>query len=423
MAEAGATMAAYSNVAAIAAAGAAAAAAATTRSRYNNGQNINYPGVGPRHLNSASYMNNLRAPAYTIRPPGSPARGGVGVHLHYQGRCPHASHSSHSDDDTHLDHNRRHGPSYFHVGQPFSEAPYAAAAPTSGYPFSSCGCADCYWRDFLTDDVEKYNITRRLLRDTYLWNLEELVRRHRALPTKQRDAKDNELDKLYWYYVARVREVYENHCRHHRLLFHDTHLAWETPEKAVIREEDVEPAAPTTSRTQSRSRHSSGSSRPLLLMSRSGTQPPTPLSLNENERCLDLAATQVDGGNTKAKGVDRVPDENAPSSARPISIDGERALEDEGDNISSLPLLDNAHDDDKKAAGPAAASTPKANSRYSMTRLRNQLWPNKTREKAASKLGFGQVGNKETGAGAGAADNTASGTDEALADGRKKAVG
>jgi len=175
---------------------------------------------------------------------------------------------------------------------------------------------------------------------------------------------------LYWYYVARVREVYDNHCRHHRLLFYDATLVWETPEKVTIREEDVEP---TTSR--SRSRHSSGSSRALLLLSRNQTQPQTPLSRNENERCLELAATQVDGGNAKGKDVNR--DENAviPCSGRDNG-GGERGRANEEADILPLPLPNNH----KKARS-------KPNRRYSMKRLRHQLWPTKTREKTVDKPG------------------------------------
>jgi hypothetical protein len=149
MAEAGAGIATYSNaVTAVAAAGAAAAAAGTTRSRYTKSQSTNYQGTGPSHLNTARYMNYLRAPAYSLRPPGLPARGGIGVHLHYQGRCPHAGHS-HSDDDVHLPNTRGERTSYSHVYQSFSELPHSTT-PASTYPASSCGCTRCYWSDFVS---------------------------------------------------------------------------------------------------------------------------------------------------------------------------------------------------------------------------------------------------------------------------------
>jgi len=152
MAEAGAVIATYSNaVTAVAAAGAAAAAAGTTRSRYTKNQSTNYQGTGPSHLNTASYMNNLRAPAHSLRPLGLPARGAIGVHLHYQGRCPHAGHS-HSDDDVYLPHTRDERTSYSHMYRSFPGSPHSTT-PASAYPASPCGCAQCYWSDFVSKSL------------------------------------------------------------------------------------------------------------------------------------------------------------------------------------------------------------------------------------------------------------------------------
>ncbi|KAI8954077.1 hypothetical protein F4801DRAFT_575793 [Xylaria longipes] len=143
---------------------------------------------------TTSYMNHLREPPSPVRYPSSSGGGGgvgVGVHIHYQGHCPHGPLSyphnyfgaSHSENDTYLYPQTHHTSPY----------PYDA-----GYTSSPCGCSQCYWRDFLTNDIEKYKTACQQLRETYIWNLRELVRRHRAAaPQKPREEKEIELEKLY----------------------------------------------------------------------------------------------------------------------------------------------------------------------------------------------------------------------------------
>ncbi|KAK5624344.1 hypothetical protein RRF57_000060 [Xylaria bambusicola] len=181
-------MARGADVATIAALSAASGAAATRRNAaawYNN------QGVYTGGFNAASYMNHLRAPAHSRMPPihGS-GHGGVGIHIHYQDPCSHGmSRGSHYPGDILT--SRSDGnecPRAHHNPRP----PYYTSSPSS-----PCGCPRCYWREFLTNDIEKYKATRESLRETYIWNLRELVRRHRAAPTKSRAEKDSELEKLY----------------------------------------------------------------------------------------------------------------------------------------------------------------------------------------------------------------------------------
>ncbi|KAI0593875.1 hypothetical protein F4775DRAFT_596766 [Biscogniauxia sp. FL1348] len=146
------------------------------------------------------------------------------------------------------------------------------------------GCPQCYYRDFLADSIEKYNASRAELRETYIWNLRELSRLHsssfsepaspssssppqqqqqqqqqrRRSPSPQQqvqspsslpapgshdiqspsektpEQKEAELDKLYRYYVWRVREVYDNHREHHQRLFGRNYLYWVKPERIYL---------------------------------------------------------------------------------------------------------------------------------------------------------------------------------------------
>ncbi|KAI1640300.1 hypothetical protein F4809DRAFT_479664 [Biscogniauxia mediterranea] len=141
------------------------------------------------------------------------------------------------------------------------------------------GCPQCYYRDFLADSIEKYKASRTELRETYIWNLRELSRLHSSLfsepvspssssspqqqqqrrrssqqqqvqsptslptprghdiqspPEKSPEQKEAELDKLYRYYVWRVREVYDNHREHHQRLFGRNYLYWVEPERIYL---------------------------------------------------------------------------------------------------------------------------------------------------------------------------------------------
>ncbi|KAI0889647.1 uncharacterized protein GGS22DRAFT_182991 [Annulohypoxylon maeteangense] len=94
-----------------------------------------------------------------------------------------------------------------------------------------CPGAQCHYRSFLTDSIQRYNESRRALRQTYIWNLRELSHIHAAQPQKSTQDKSVEAERLYTYYVSRVRSVFEEHRRDHRRLFGQDYLCWAAPER------------------------------------------------------------------------------------------------------------------------------------------------------------------------------------------------
>ncbi|KAI1100566.1 hypothetical protein F4804DRAFT_336095 [Jackrogersella minutella] len=96
---------------------------------------------------------------------------------------------------------------------------------------TECPGSQCHYRAFLTDSIQRYNESRRALRQTYVWNLRELSRMHDAQPRKPARDKAAEVDRLYAYYVSRVRAVFEDHRRDHRRLFGQDYLCWAQPER------------------------------------------------------------------------------------------------------------------------------------------------------------------------------------------------
>lgn len=54
---------------------------------------------------------------------------------------------------------------------------------------------------------------------------------HAAQPRKPAAEKRAEADRLYAYYVSRVRDVFDDHCRDHRRLFGHDYLCWAQPER------------------------------------------------------------------------------------------------------------------------------------------------------------------------------------------------
>lgn len=54
---------------------------------------------------------------------------------------------------------------------------------------------------------------------------------HAAQQRKPKREKDAETDRLYTYYVSRVRDVFEEHRRDHRRLFGQDYLCWAQPER------------------------------------------------------------------------------------------------------------------------------------------------------------------------------------------------
>ncbi|KAI0972669.1 hypothetical protein F4678DRAFT_478543 [Xylaria arbuscula] len=298
---------------------------------YNRG-----PRSNPNAVNAASYMNHLRAPAPS-RLPGDRG-GGVGIHIHYQGRCPH---------------DVAHSPSYPGDGfasiidgdscpQDHRSSRYAPYGASSSSP---CGCPRCYWRDFLASDIEKYKVTRHQLRETYLWNLHEL------------------------YYVGRVREVYDNHCEHHRLLFRDVCLIWELPEKITLDEGEEDATTTHTSRALTpHSRHSSGSLRTTIPISRG----PTPLSRESGSRLSVAVADKVNKG--KEKEVINTGMGGDSSIPATVSVGDDK--KGKGVEMKSPPIT-----------GPGEAVVkpqPKPN-RTSVQQRFRQLWSTKMRDKSSDK--------------------------------------
>ncbi|KAI1431575.1 hypothetical protein GGR50DRAFT_58172 [Xylaria sp. CBS 124048] len=359
-------------------AGTAAAASHSARAtRRGRGPTTAYNGLRPdtNSVDSASYMNSLRSAAPLISSPGGGlSNQGVGVNIHYQS-CPY--HDPHHADASFL-YNYGHA-----LDDDFSQDPYNAECTGA-----ICGCSQCYWRDFLTDDIEKYKKTCEHLRGTYSWNLQQLVRRHYASPNKSRGTKDAELDKLYWYYVGRVREVYDNHCQHHRLLFQDVFLSWRMPEKIELLEKDVEPESrepsppsrhsslvlsPVPRRLTPQSRHSSTG----LVPPSQGT---TPLPRNASGGRWSLDAIRTDSG----KGKEPIPRMNS------------RATDMENSSAND----DGLREKSKEVETTASSSTgmvvhePKQK-RLSLQQRLKQLWPAKLREKSSDKADPAQGDEKE----------------------------
>ncbi|KAI5923210.1 hypothetical protein F4810DRAFT_211183 [Camillea tinctor] len=129
------------------------------------------------------------------------------------------------------------------------------------YHIHHAGCPRCYYRDFLTGSIETYKASRDKLRETYIWNLRELSRayssqqqprrppqqgrlqfslpalrvHHHLSPQENRlNQEETDAEKLYRYYVWRVREVYDKHCEQHQRLFGKTYLHWVEPERLYI---------------------------------------------------------------------------------------------------------------------------------------------------------------------------------------------
>ncbi|KAI2776786.1 hypothetical protein F4815DRAFT_330128 [Daldinia loculata] len=96
---------------------------------------------------------------------------------------------------------------------------------------AECPASQCHYRAFLMDSIQRYNEARRALRETYVWNLRELARVHAAQPRKPAIDKAAEADRLYNYYVSRVRDVFEEHRCDHRRLFGQDYLYWAQPER------------------------------------------------------------------------------------------------------------------------------------------------------------------------------------------------
>ncbi|KAI0099940.1 hypothetical protein GGR51DRAFT_382713 [Nemania sp. FL0031] len=360
------SMAIVASSSAAAISGAIAATAATSASaRHRRMQiGVSRPNNINNTINPVSYMSHLRTPA----PSRIPSNRGVGIHIHYQGRHGHPHSPSYGLSDPY-GHIPSHSENEIYLSP--QDPRTSRCDYYGGHPTSPCGCSQCYWRDFLTNDIEKYKTTRKQLRETYIWNLRELVRRHRASPTKSRAEKDAELEKLYWYYVGRVREIYDNHCQHHRLLFRDICLSWEMPEKVVMSEESLTPISrPWTPY----SRHSSVSLRTPISSSSTSQMP---LSRRESGYRWGADAGWMNKGKGKEKEV--IPGTDGEAGTPVGSVDGDSKDKGKGKEKEEI------------RPSPATTSTetiikspPKPN-KISMQQRFRQFWPPKVRGRSLDK--------------------------------------
>ncbi|KAI1177462.1 hypothetical protein F4777DRAFT_577023 [Nemania sp. FL0916] len=339
------------------AAGAVAASASAARYRRIRATS-RMPGSDSSAFDAASYMNHLRAPGPMSR--GAPNRG-VGIHFHYGAL----------DNRFVSPGNKRDGywNSQYHRTSP---NPYYV-----GSPASSCGCSQCYWRDFLTNDIAKYKAEREQLRETYVWNLEELVRRHRTSPTKSRAVKDGELEKLYSYYVGRVREIYDNHSQHHRLLFHDVCMLWEMPERVTLSEE----GAPPLSRARTPlSRHSSGGMKTPVPSSSTALPPVSPLSplpAMENEEVWGRSTTR----SRKGKEREVIPGVDGEFGTPTGSIDDRN----KGKERSPEETISSPVTTPRETITQFPPLTPSRSNKVSMHQRIRQFWPPKIRGRSSDK--------------------------------------
>ncbi|KAI0404346.1 hypothetical protein F4802DRAFT_598308 [Xylaria palmicola] len=227
------------------------------------------------------------------------------------------------------------------------------APPPSRIPASRGGAG-------LTKDMEEYKTARRQLRETYIWNLREL------------------------YYVGRVREVYDNHCHHHRLLFQDVYLRWEMPARLTLREE----GAISTSRAPTpHLRRSSGS---LRTRQSSSSPVPTPRPRRESENEQSPESRQKGKGKEKeaiASGdavVDTPPrTADVDSNARPEYIKtSPTSTHNESADVNSNTRPEYIDDTKTSPTGThneSAPAFPQKPSKLSIHQRFRQLWPSKSR--------------------------------------------
>ncbi|KAI1466892.1 uncharacterized protein F4812DRAFT_70110 [Daldinia caldariorum] len=96
---------------------------------------------------------------------------------------------------------------------------------------TECPASQCHYQAFLIDSIQRYNASRLALRETYVWNLRELARVHASQPRKPDAEKHAEAERLYAYYVSRVRDVFEEHRYDHRRLLGQDYLYWTQPDR------------------------------------------------------------------------------------------------------------------------------------------------------------------------------------------------
>ncbi|KAI0541091.1 hypothetical protein GGR58DRAFT_520313 [Xylaria digitata] len=334
-------MAALNDASALAAV--SAAVSATASAARNRDMEATYYSKPRSSFDAASYMNYLRAPASSRLPP-SPH--GVGIHIHYQGQCPHHAgyDSSYFGDNFTSGHNTYS----YSRDRRIQQWPHR-----EGSPSSPCGCSQCYWRDF--------------------------------------------------YYVGRVREVYDNHCEHHRLLFRDVCLLWEIPEKATLPEEDVESVSriPTPHSVHSSGGLSTPASLPGDLSRENGSQHNVLVErANKGKEKEVIAGVDVDAGTpvSPSRSPITLPLESEGRNsvaAEQIDRGGEREVLTRI-GVDANTLVESIGDDNKgkeveMEASPTitssktiAKSQPKHNKTSMQQRIR-QLWPTRSQEKSSEK--------------------------------------
>ncbi|GAP87256.2 hypothetical protein SAMD00023353_2701640 [Rosellinia necatrix] len=357
-----------------------------------------------RGLNATSYMNYLRTsvpPRVRLRsPPGHGGGGGgvgvgvgVGVHIHYQGQYPRGT----IDGPSYLSSNPNpHADGYCHpVEYDASRYPYYAA-----HPNPPSVCPECYRRDLLAYEAEAYRAACAQLRETYAWNLGELLRRHRAAataraPAQPRAERDLQLEKLYWYYVGRVREAYDDHCRRHRRLFRGPCPPWVLPERAVLRDDDdghdeERGHEGDGDGDEEKERHGeedgdvmpAAASRALPPLSGAHEQPPPSPSSTAAAAAATTTTTPLSsggGGGGSGKGKERevILSTDGESSVQATSLDGDKSDDEQtvGEGLRTPPPTP-----DEVAANPQ----PKPNKVSMQQRLR-RLWPAKPTMKSPDK--------------------------------------
>ncbi|KAF2969494.1 hypothetical protein GQX73_g4057 [Xylaria multiplex] len=205
-----------------------------------------------------------------------------------------------------------------------------------------------------------------------------------------------------FYYVGRVREVYDNHCEHHRLLFRDVCLLWEIPEKVTLSEEGVEPESriPTPHSVHSSGSLSTPASLPGDLSRESGSQR-TVLAekANKGKEKGMITGVDVDAGTPVSPSISSM--NLSLKSERENSVAAEHINKGKEKevltriDVDADTLVESMRDDKSKevemevsptitSSKTIAKSQPKHNKTSMQQRIR-QLWPTRSQEKSSEK--------------------------------------
>ncbi|KAI1369445.1 hypothetical protein F5Y08DRAFT_352144 [Xylaria arbuscula] len=293
----------------------------------------------------SSYRNHmLRSPRSRMTPNHGP---GPGVGIHIQCQDPYLQGSRYPGE---MITSSNYGYGYGHGsgGSWIAHNPqYFPSSMVS--PGSLCGCPQCYWREF--------------------------------------------------YYVGRVREVYDSHNEHHRLLFRKTCLPWETPKKIILSEEEGGEEAEQQEAAQAgpsyssraltpQSRPRSGALRRCNSDSMLGMPPlsraPTPL-LRNNESQISVAVGPT--WEEKGKEVDRTGlggDGDAPYESTSSHTTDEDAQRIGSPVPVPVPMSEPEPKLEPEPSEPNIRPQLKSSKSSLHQRLR-QLWSPKTRSNSSDK--------------------------------------